>query len=70
MNDKEKVEAIKKLLSINTPGFQEYARYVGIIHNILDEKMTMTEVDEYIKDNFLLNSSGAVLMIKTICSDL
>ena len=52
MNDKEKVEAIKKLLSINTPGFQEYARYVGIIHNILDEKMTMTEVDEDIKDNF------------------
>ena len=39
MNDKEKVEAIKKLLSINTPGFQEYARYVGIIHNILDEKI-------------------------------
>ena len=52
LTDKEKVEAIKKLLSINTPGFQEYARYVGIIHNILDEKMTMTEVDEYIKDNF------------------
>ena len=52
MDDKEKVEAIKKLLSINTPGFQEYARDVGIIHNILDEKMTMKEVDDYIKDNF------------------
>jgi len=52
MNDKEKVEAIKKLLSINTPTFEEYAKYVGIIHNILDEKMTMTEVDDYIRDNF------------------
>ena len=52
MNDKEKLEAIKKLLSINTQSFEEYAEYVGLIHNILDEKMTMTEVDEYIKDNF------------------
>jgi len=52
MNDKEKVEAIKKLLSLNISSFEEYAKYVGIIHNILDEKMTMTEVDEYIKDNF------------------
>jgi hypothetical protein len=25
---------------------------VGIIHNILDEKMTMKEVDDYIRDNF------------------
>ena len=52
MNDKEKLEAIKKLLSINTSSFEEYAKYVGIIHNILDEKMTMTEVDDYIRDNF------------------
>ena len=52
MNDKEKVEAVKKLLSLNISSFEDYARYVGIIHNILDEKMTMTEVDEYIKDNF------------------
>ena len=52
MDDKEKVEAIKKLLSINTPSFEEYAKYVGMIHNILDEKMTMPEVDDYIRDNF------------------
>ena len=52
MNDKEKLEAIKKLLSINTQSFEEYASYVGMIHNILDEKMTMTEVDDYIRDNF------------------
>ena len=52
MNDKEKLEAIKKLLSINTQSFEEYASYVGMIHNIPDEKMTMTEVDDYIRDNF------------------
>ena len=52
MNDKEKLEAIKKLLSINTQSFEEYAKYVGLIHDILDEKMTMTEVDDYIRDNF------------------
>jgi len=28
MNDKEKLEAIKKLLSINTESFKEYAGYV------------------------------------------
>jgi len=54
MNDKEKLEAISKVrkLSINTESFKEYAGYVGIIHNILDEKMTMKEVDDYIRDNF------------------
>jgi len=52
MNDKEKVEAIKKLLSINTRGLMTYSRYVGLIHDIMDSKMTMAEVDEYIKDNF------------------
>ena len=52
MNDKEKVEAIKKLLSANIQGFVEYTRYVGLIHDIMDDKMTMTEVDDYIKDNF------------------
>ena len=52
MNDKEKVEAIKKLLSLNISSFEEYAKYVGIIHNILDEKMTTIEVDDYIRDNF------------------
>ena len=52
MNDKEKLEAIKKLLSINTQSFEEYATYVCIIHNNLDEKMIMKEVDDYIRDNF------------------
>ena len=54
MSDKEKLEAINKVrkLSINTQSFEEYAKYVGLIHDILDEKMTMTEVDDYIRDNF------------------
>jgi type IV secretory pathway VirD2 relaxase len=34
-----------------------YSRYVGLIHDIMDNKMTMTEVDEYVKDNFELDSS-------------
>ena len=57
MNDKEKVEAIKKLLSLNIQAFQKYAQYVGLIHDIMDDKMTMTEVDDYVKDNFELDSS-------------
>ena len=52
MNDKEKVEAIRKLLSLNIQGLMVYSRYVGLIHDIMDDKMTMTEVDEYVKDNF------------------
>ena len=52
MDDKEKVEAIKKLLSLNIQGLMEYSKYVGLIHDILDDKMTMKEVDDYIKDNF------------------
>ena len=63
MNDKEKLEAIKKLISINTQNFKEYASYVGMIHNILDEKMTMKEVDDYIRDNF--NLIHQVLILKT-----
>jgi len=30
---------------------------VGLIHDIMDSKMTMTEVDDYVKDNFELDSS-------------
>ena len=52
MDDKEKVEAIKKLLSLNIQGLMAYSKYVGFINDILDEKMTMKEVDDYIKDNF------------------
>ena len=54
MNDKEKVEAIKKLLSLNIQGLMAYSKYVGFISKLilLDEKMTMKEVDDYIKDNF------------------
>ena len=52
MNDKEKVEAIKKTLSLNIQGLKTYSRYVGLIHDIMDDKMTMTEVDDYIKDNY------------------
>ena len=52
MNDKEKVEAIRKLLSLNIQGLMAYSRYVGLIHDIMDDKMTMTEVDDYVKDNF------------------
>ena len=57
MNDKEKVEAIKKTLSLNIQGLMNYSRYVGLIHDIMDDKMTMTEVDDYIKDNFEPSSS-------------
>ena len=57
MDDKEKVEAVRKTLSLKIQGLMTYSRYVGLIHNIMDSKMTMTEVDEYIKDNFELDSS-------------
>jgi len=57
MNDKEKVEAIRKTLSLKIEGLMTYSRYVGLIHDITDNKMTMTEVDDYIKDNFELDSS-------------
>jgi len=52
MNDKEKVEAVRKTLSLKIQGLMTYSRYVGLIHDIMDSKMTMAEVDEYIKDNF------------------
>ena len=52
MNDKEKVEAIKKTLSLNIQGLMTYSRYVGLIHDIMDDKMTMKQVDVYIRDNF------------------
>ena len=57
MNDKEKVEAVRKTLSIKIQGLMTYSRYVGLIHDIMDSKMTMTEVDDYVKDNFELDSS-------------
>ena len=57
MNDKEKVEAVRKTLSLKIQGLMTYSRYVGLIHDIMDSKMTMAEVDEYIKDNFELDSS-------------
>ena len=52
MNDKEKVEAIRKTLSLNIEGLMAYSKYVGLIHDIMDDKMTMKEVDVYIRDNF------------------
>jgi hypothetical protein len=57
MNDKEKVEAVRKTLSLKIQGLMTYSRYVGLIHDIMDDKMTMTEVDDYVKDNFELDSS-------------
>ena len=57
MNDKEKVEAVRKTLSLKIQGLMTYSRYVGLIHDIMDKKMTMTEVDDYVKDNFELDSS-------------
>ena len=57
MNDKEKVEAVRKTLSLKIQGLMTYSRYVGLIHDIMDNKMTMTEVDDYVKDNFEPNSS-------------
>ena len=57
MNDKEKVEAVRKTLSLKIQGLMTYSRYVGLIHDIMDNKMTMTEVDDYVKDNFELDSS-------------
>jgi len=57
MEDKEKVEAVRKTLSLKIQGLMTYSRYVGLIHDIMDNKMTMTEVDEYVKDNFELDSS-------------
>ena len=57
MNDKEKVEAVRKTLSLKIQGLMTYSRYVGLIHDIMDNKMTMTEVDEYVKDDFERDSS-------------
>ena len=57
MNDKEKVEAVRKTLSLKIQGLMTYSRYVGLIHDIMDNKMTMAEVDDYVKDNFEPDSS-------------
>ena len=57
MDDKEKVEAVRKTLSLKIQGLMTYSRYVGLIHDIMDNKMTMAEVDDYVKDNFEPDSS-------------
>ena len=57
MNDKEKVEAVRKTLSLKIQGLMTYSRYVGLIHDIMDSKMSLTEVDDYVKDNFEPDSS-------------
>ena len=49
MNDSEKVEAIKKTLSHNLDYKKLIRQYVGFIQDIVDDKMTMKEVDDYIK---------------------
>ena len=49
MNAEEKVEAIKKLLSRNIEVKGNIRQYVGFIQDIVDDKMTMTEVENYIK---------------------
>ena len=49
MNDSEKVEAIKKTLSHNIDYKGFLGQYLGFIQDILDDKVTMTEVDDYIK---------------------
>ena len=52
MNDSEKVEAIKKTLSHNLDYKKLIRQYVGFIQDIVDDKMTMKEEDDYI-NNFL-----------------
>jgi division protein CdvB (Snf7/Vps24/ESCRT-III family) len=49
MNDSEKIEAIKKTLSHNIDYKKLMRQYLGFIQDIVDDKMTMTEVDDYIK---------------------
>ena len=44
-----KIEAIKKLLSRNIEVKGNIRQYVGFIQDIVDDKMTMTEVENYIK---------------------
>ena len=49
MNDKEKIEAIKKTVSHNIDYKHLVRQYLGFIQDIVDDKMTMKEVDDYIK---------------------
>ena len=49
MNDSEKIEAIKKTLSHNIDFKHLVRQFMGFIQDIVDDKMTMTEVDDYIK---------------------
>jgi len=49
MNDSEKIEAIKKTVSHNIDYKHLVRQYLGFIQDIVDDKMTMKEVDDYIK---------------------
>ena len=49
MNDSEKIEAIKKTLSHNIDFKHLVRQFMGFIQDIVDDKMTMKEVDDYIK---------------------
>ena len=58
LEDIYKVSAIRDLLTIqnrlghntkNSSSQKKYAEFIGVIRDLLDDKMTMTEVDDYIK---------------------
>ena len=49
MNDSEKIEAIKKTVSHNIDYKHLVRQFMGFIQDIVDDKMTMKEVDDYIK---------------------
>ena len=51
MDDREKIEAIKKILSVYTGSFTN-TEEVAIIRKILDGKMTRAQVDKLVMDNF------------------
>ena len=51
MNDKEKIESIRKILSVYTGSFDS-TEEVAIIRKILDGKMTKAQVEKLVMDNF------------------